>query len=404
MSLISRRWIPLLILGIGLGAACAPAPIRYTTKGDERLQRSDTEGAIRSYAKALRKDPGYAPAHYRLGQVAMAHGKWERAVDFFSDAISSDEAMSEAHLARGLAYIELNVPDAARTDLLRAFELGDDRAAVYAAIYKYLDGDFPGAFRALEKAASIQDDVPLASRYIFKSALRSRDYPEGRRLLERCRRTLEGEPSADADGAGDESAEREAVEPEGEALEHGDAAGPEEDDPLASLGLPSLDAWQKARAAARLWRMQAELAYLDGDFTGAFDMERKAPTRFYFGLWYRDPSLDFQRSLGSIRGAVVEYVHMGSPAMTAGIEVGDVITSFERTPIHSAEELDRALENYEERVTHERALFEILRGNQQLAFRLEPGVFRTRDYIETAASGVGVLTFKLVDDALIRQP
>lgn len=65
-------------------------------------KRSDERGSRSAYLEALRRDPGFAPAHVALGQSLYRSGEFESAARHLAAALERDPGMPEAHYALGL--------------------------------------------------------------------------------------------------------------------------------------------------------------------------------------------------------------------------------------------------------------------------------------------------------------
>ncbi len=316
----NHRWtVGLLVaLTLALSAGCTEKYIVLTEKGDKAFEQGNYELATRRYEAALEHYAKYAPALVRLGEIATMNQDWKQARDIFSRTIEADPMMVKAYLGRGVAELHLFEYEAAGRDFKKAKELGSSRADLGLGIYYYLTDRFDAAFAALRYATQQPEDADVAIRYVFKTALDTGDYATGLEVLQ------------------------------------GAAVSDDE-------------------ATRTLWRrMQAELTLLTGDVAGANHLAMGLKDLPPFGIWYREPSPQALAQMSPFKGAVVEYVHFGSPAWRAGMQPGDLITSFDLKPVQSAAALEAAIHAYLSQAGRDEALFEALRGNQQLAFRILP--------------------------------
>jgi len=391
-----RRFYYALVLALAVSAlsSCTPKYVKLTRQGNVRLEREDLGGAEARFQKALKKSPKYAPALVKLGRIRLELRRWDQANELFTQTIAADPMMAEAYWGRGTARLYLDQLEGALTDLRRAQEMKYPDVALGLGIALYLSSDHVGAWDALAEAGAKDADAWSAVQFLLKNALKSGDLKTARDLLSRVKSPVEPDqrffPDAAPPARARSSDEEEEEDEEQEAEE-------EEEEERADPHL-------KQKGMQLLKRIQAELAYLDGDFGAASSSLAGIDDRLSFGIWFRDPSQSFKSRLGSQRGPVVEYVHLGSPAATAGILPGDVLTSFERKPIKSAAEFETILEAYEDLVTHDDALVEVLRGDQHLAFRMVPGEFRTREVIGNAAQGGSPMKLEMAPDALLKFP
>lgn len=313
--------------------ACTPKYVSLTKQGDQLVQKGDKEGAQKRYEAALKSSPKYAPALYRLGRLAIDKNEWENASRYLTAATVADPVMKDAWRWRGEASLRGGDLKDAGQFFRKAQELGSTDMWLSMGIYGYLSDDFDVAFEALAQAMLTPKTAEQAAIYTLKTAIASGDYAKAKAALEK------------------------AVLPE------------------------------KPDAVANLWRIRAEVAYQNKEFAPALEAISKANIRGSLGFWYRDPSKGMQSRLGSIKGAVVEYIHLGAPAARVGMQAGDVITSLERKAVRSATDLSKLLEAYRKKPTLDEVLLEVFRNGEQMAFRLSPTAFYTRELIEAGAAG-----------------
>lgn len=316
-----------------LAVGCAPKHVSLTKQGDVLLQKGDRPGAQKHYEQAVKSFPKYAPAIYRLGRMTAEDGKWEDANKYFTATTVADPQMKEAWRWKAESGLRLGQLEASLKDFNKARELGDTDVWQGLGVVTYLMGDYETSFAALEEAVKDAKTSGAAAPYVMKTALASGAFSQGADVLKK------------------------AVTPA--------AAG----------------------EAATLYRLQAELLYLNREYAAAQEALRKVSEKGSFGFWYRDASQAYLSRLSGVKGAVVEYIHLGSPAARTGMQPGDVITSFERKPVRSAAELTSLLQAYRKRPTLDEVLIEVYRNGEQMAFRLTPDAFQTRSLIEQAQDG-----------------
>lgn len=328
-----------------LASACTPKYVSLTKQGDSLLQKGDKDGALKRYESAVKSSPKYAPALYRLGRLTAEKGDWRLADQYLTAAVVADPQMSEALRYKGEASLRLGRLEDAGRELRKARELGAKGYELSLGIYGYLSQDYELAYEALTEAVQQDDQVLAAVPYVLKTALASGALPPALTALEKAK-------------------------------------------------LP-----EKPSDAALIHRVRADLFYLTKDYGLALNAVAKAQEKATFGFWFREPSQSRLNQLGAVRGAVVEYTHLGSPAARNGLLPGDVVTSFERKPIRSAAELNKQLELYRKKPTHDEVLLEVFRNGQQMAFRLTPDAFQTRQLIEQAQEGREPQTLSQAPDA-----
>jgi len=332
-------WLVLGFLLALLASGCAPHHISLTKQGDALLQKGDRAGAQSKYTAAVKSFPKYAPAIYRLGRMAAEDGKWEDAGKYFTATTVADPQMKEAWRWKGEAELKGGQLEPAMASFNKARELGDTELWLGLGIVSYLTGDYETAFAALEEAVGDPKTSGAAAPYLLKSALASGAFSQAAEVLKKA-------------------------------------------------ALPT-----SATEAALLWRLRAELNYLNRNYPAADEALRKVQEKGNFGFWYREASPALLSRLSGVKGAVVEYTHLGSPAARAGLQPGDVVTSFERKPVRTAAELTTLLAAYRKRPTLDEVLIEVYRAGEQMAFRLTPDAFQTRSLIEQAQEGKEPVTF-----------
>ncbi|MFM7199658.1 MAG: tetratricopeptide repeat protein [Myxococcota bacterium] len=330
--LIAFKNLLLIMLLLAI-SACTPKYVSLTKQGDTLLQKGDKDGAQKRYEAAVKSSPKYAPALYRLGRLTADKGDWRLADQYLTAAVVADPQMPEAIRYKGEASLRLGRLEDAGRELRKSRELGAKGYELSLGIYGYLSQDYELAYEALTEAVQQDAQVLAAVPYVLKAALASGALPPALNALEKAK-------------------------------------------------VP-----EKAADAALIHRVRVDLLYLSKDYGAALSALSKAQEKAAFGFWFREPSQSLLNRLGAVRGAVVEYVHLGSPAARNGLLPGDIVTSFERKPIRSAAELNKQLELYRKKPTHDEVLLEVFRDGQQMAFRLTPDAFQTRQLIEQTQEG-----------------
>ena len=308
------------------------------------MEKGDLESAEKRYAAAV-ENYKYAPAIYKLGLLEVKKGSWETAEKFFSAAVVEDPLMRDAWRWRGECSLRKGDIERAISDFKKARDLGSNEAQLGLGIAAYLRGDPELAFSSLEVAVSDPKGVEEALRYTWKTALLSNAWARAIALVSK-----------------------------------------------AAVG-------DSASAKSLQGRILADAAYMAQDYPAALKVLNQIDEKVSFGFWYREPSPALLSKLGSIKGAVVEYIHLGAPAMKAGLLPSDVIISLERKPIKSAKELSDALKAYRKRATYDDILLEVFREGSVLGFRLTPDSFQTRALVESAAGGNGGPVLSQAQDA-----
>jgi superkiller protein 3 len=116
------------------------AAIGQYNLGNEALDREDFERAIDFYNQAIQTDPSYAEPFYNLG-LALGYGnRHDEAKATFLKAIAANNSDPQPHLALGTLHLGLNeIPDALK-EFDRFLRLAPDdknAPAVRQAINRY---------------------------------------------------------------------------------------------------------------------------------------------------------------------------------------------------------------------------------------------------------------------------
>jgi tetratricopeptide (TPR) repeat protein len=105
-------------------------------------------GAVDEFKKELEISPGFAPALYYLGDIALSQEHFHEALGFFQ-AASRNSACLEPFFGQGKAYLRLNRPDEAVSQFERAASIDAEQPDVYYWM--------ASAYRRLGKTAKSQD-------------------------------------------------------------------------------------------------------------------------------------------------------------------------------------------------------------------------------------------------------
>jgi tetratricopeptide (TPR) repeat protein len=106
----------------------------YLTQGNRLYYRSDYDGAIAEYRKALKIDPKYAVAHYDIGLALDAQGKTKEAIAAYRRAIRFDPKYADAHYALGLALSDVGKLDEAIATFRKGIKLDPKDARFHQAL------------------------------------------------------------------------------------------------------------------------------------------------------------------------------------------------------------------------------------------------------------------------------
>jgi hypothetical protein len=96
----------------------------YNSRGGERQQKGDMNGAIADFGKAIRLDPCFMPAYLNRGFARYAIGEFNPAIEDLSKAIELDPT-GLAYNDRGLARLAIGDTEGAIADFDKAIEFGE---------------------------------------------------------------------------------------------------------------------------------------------------------------------------------------------------------------------------------------------------------------------------------------
>jgi predicted TPR repeat methyltransferase len=128
--------------------------------------------AVSSYQKAVSIKPGFADAHYNLGNALKEQGKLDEAVSSFQKVISIRPDMAQAHSSLGDALKEQGRLDAAVSSFRTAASIRPDIAEAHSNLGNALreQGNLDEAISSYEKAISIKPDF-VEAQHILNSLL-----------------------------------------------------------------------------------------------------------------------------------------------------------------------------------------------------------------------------------------
>ena len=147
-------------------------PDVWANLGDAYRKFADGGNAILSYEAALRIDPRYARAAYRIGKVYQTQGVGQESIylKYFNDAINMDPKYAPVYYNLFSYYYETNVPMAAQY-LDKWLANSDDipKACYYRASLKYAQGLFNETITQADQCISAEAANPYPSLYGLKA-------------------------------------------------------------------------------------------------------------------------------------------------------------------------------------------------------------------------------------------
>ncbi len=136
-----------VLLTCSIVAGCGPTKGTaewHLEQGNNFLQQGRYDEAIEEYTEAIRLDPQYALAYHNRGFAYDDLGQLERAIQDYDEAIRLNPQWAEAYNNRGWTYEEMGQYELAIEDYTEAIRLNPQYALAYAnraGAYTLLDMD-----------------------------------------------------------------------------------------------------------------------------------------------------------------------------------------------------------------------------------------------------------------------
>jgi tetratricopeptide (TPR) repeat protein len=129
-------------------------------------------GAVSAYRDALRIDPGFADAHFRMGEALGRRGQWREASEAFAEAARLRPKSLEAQGNLVLALGRAGLWDALVEELRRLAQLRPHEAELFMLLGAVLPrlGRHDEAIRAFRWAVRLRAALP-AKRFVLGEAL-----------------------------------------------------------------------------------------------------------------------------------------------------------------------------------------------------------------------------------------
>ena len=337
-----------VLLGLSL-AACSSAHIKRTEVGYAAYYDGALEQAEEEFQSALNKVGDYEPALTGLGLVAYERGDYNEARKAFDAAVKADRT-ADAVYGRGITLLKLFQWGDALTDLEAAADAQLVEANLELGMARMLTGDGAGALEALTTYSSLSDTSAerrlIAAEIAYRSGLKFNLPTEARRVVE------------------------------------------------------MFNFEEDSKEAAAASRLTLDLAVAGADYPTAMRIARRAPDDLHFGFEFRELSPVSARTFEGLGGAVVDYVHVGSPAELGGLKAGDILTGFKAFPVESAAALQVSIDEFQVKADQQDiALFEVLRDDTYYAAYMHMGRFEFDERIrEIRDSGTSITLSTAPDD------
>jgi tetratricopeptide (TPR) repeat protein len=186
----SARWIGFSLVVLSCScAAVGAAEDEMLAAGRRQWEKNEYDAACQTFTKVTEIDGSCAEAYYGRGMARAANGKYEAAIEDFSQAIRCGYR-GRAYLNRGRSLLAKGDTDLAITDLTEAIRRtpGDAQAFTYRSMAYGSKGDYPRAIADATRA--IELDRHCTQAY----GLRARAYGMLNKLDEAisdCNRAIE---------------------------------------------------------------------------------------------------------------------------------------------------------------------------------------------------------------------
>lgn len=146
-------------------------PDVYANLGDAYRKFADGGNAILAYQQALKLNPNYARATYRIGKVYQTQGRGQEEIylKYFNDAIAKDQAYAPVYSNLFDYYYNTDVPKAALyMEKALANSDNDPKACYYRASIKYAQGLFNEAIAKANECIAAEGATVYPNLYGIK--------------------------------------------------------------------------------------------------------------------------------------------------------------------------------------------------------------------------------------------
>ena len=146
-------------------------PDVHANLGDAYRKFADGGNAILAYEQALKLNPNYARATYRIGKVYQTQGRAQEEIymRYFNEAIAKDQAYAPVYSNLFDYYYNTDVPKAAMyMEKALANSDNDPKACYYRASINYAQGKFNEAVTKADECIAAESANPYANLYGIK--------------------------------------------------------------------------------------------------------------------------------------------------------------------------------------------------------------------------------------------
>lgn len=158
------RILVVLFIVLSTSLSAQNKVVKVLMKGDKKLGKSDTTGALILYQKALLMDTTFADSYAKISDIYVYQSKYDKALNLLDKglritmAVPKDpESISHLFSIRSFLYFNMNKYGAALTDLDQAILLNKTNPNYFymRALIRRMNGDERGCCSDLRKAIAL---------------------------------------------------------------------------------------------------------------------------------------------------------------------------------------------------------------------------------------------------------
>ena len=197
-SFVTRAWLALTVLALAVISGCGLGPEaakrRYVENGDRYFQQGKFREAVILYRNAIKKDPKFGEAYFKLGEAELRRGDpraavsaYRRAVELLQDNENAGARLADLYLAAYAVQRDRKDPALLREvdDLAKAMFAKDPNSFQGTRLMAFLavtKGDLPKAIELFRKADSIRPKQPELRFALIQVLTRSSLWDEAEKL------------------------------------------------------------------------------------------------------------------------------------------------------------------------------------------------------------------------------
>jgi tetratricopeptide (TPR) repeat protein len=135
----------------------------FNNRGFAHCQKGQYDQAISDFSKAIKANPGLAPAYNNRGAVYLYKAQYDQAILDLSKAIEIDPRLAQAYNNRGWAYVKKWQYDRAISDFSKSTEIdpGFVEAYYHRAIVYFRLEEYDKSLSDVIKAQQLGYEIPL---------------------------------------------------------------------------------------------------------------------------------------------------------------------------------------------------------------------------------------------------